>query len=63
MGTEIDVGEFPFERVAPNAMSLRVAAFENDQGNPDDLAKMIQDEIAGSLPWTESYRERRRAVL
>jgi hypothetical protein len=54
-GTEIGVAELLIQKVAPNPMAIRVVAYENDHGDPDETAKKIQDEViklsqqAGSL--------------
>ncbi|HTR68230.1 MAG TPA: hypothetical protein VMH85_20790 [Terriglobales bacterium] len=44
-GTEIGIGDLLIEKVAPNPMSIRVMAYENDDGDPDTTAKNIQDEV------------------
>lgn len=44
-GTEMGFGELLLDKAAPNPMSIRVAAFENDRGDPDATARKIQDEV------------------
>ena len=54
-GTEIGVAELLIQKVPPNPMAIRVVAYENDDGDPDETARKIQDEViklsqqAGSL--------------
>jgi hypothetical protein len=43
--SEIGVGEILLKGVAPNIMGLRVLAYENDFGDPDDTAKKIQETV------------------
>ncbi len=43
--TEVGVAELLIDKVAPNPMAIRVMAYENDFGDPDDTAKKIQDEV------------------
>jgi hypothetical protein len=41
--TEIFVGAFLVDGVPPNPMAIRVLAYENDHGDPDETAKKIQE--------------------
>lgn len=44
-GTVIGVGAFLKDKLVPNPTTIRVVAYENDEGDPDETAKKIQDEI------------------
>ena len=42
-GTEVGIGEVvSHPSMAPNPVSIRVAAYENDSGDPDETAKKVQ---------------------
>jgi hypothetical protein len=41
-GTERGVGEFLATALSPNPLAIRVAAFENDEGDPDETARNLQ---------------------
>lgn len=43
--TEMGFGDLLIDNVAPNPMSIRVIAYENDHGDPDKTAKNIQDTV------------------
>ena len=44
-GDEIGFGEVLIEKVPPDPMTILAIAYENDDGDPDETAKKIQDEV------------------
>lgn len=44
-GSEIGVGTILADRFPPNPLSIRVEAFENDQGDPDETARKLQEKL------------------
>jgi hypothetical protein len=42
-GTLVTVGEIIVSELTPNPLSIRVHAYENDHGNPEETAKAIQE--------------------
>ena len=44
-GTETGVGVFLANGIAPNPLSIRAQAYENDHGDPDETAKALQQQI------------------
>jgi len=44
-GTEIGFAEVVIKGVPPNIMGLRVLAYENDFGDPDETAKKVQETV------------------
>jgi hypothetical protein len=44
-GTEVGIGATLIQDFSPNPMSVRVQAYENDSGDPDQTARNIQDKM------------------
>jgi hypothetical protein len=44
-GTEIGVGELLVSDVSPDPLAIRVMAYENDEGDPDETAREIQEKM------------------
>jgi hypothetical protein len=44
-GDEVVVGDVILDDVAPNPLAIKVMAYENDDGDPDETAKKIQDKV------------------
>lgn len=44
-GTEWGVGEVLVDGIAPDPLAIRVMAYENDEGDPDETAKKIQAQM------------------
>ena len=43
--SEVGVGAFLVDGIAPNPLSIRVAAYEHDHGDPDETARAIQAKL------------------
>jgi hypothetical protein len=44
-GEQIGVGELLIQGASPNPMAIRVAAYENDEGDPDETAQKLQEKM------------------
>jgi hypothetical protein len=44
-GTVITDGSLIVDKIAPNPMAVKVSAYENDRGDPDETAKNLQEKL------------------
>jgi hypothetical protein len=55
-GSEVGVGEVVSPPdMAPNPLAIRVAAYENDEGDPDETAEKIQEEMVKLAQQAQSF--------